>query len=177
MSPRRLLTFATLGIAATVVLLSGCSAGRNAQTAQVFSPVNGRNVNVPASPGYYDPYVAVRGVTIVKNEAGEAVLVAKIINNTDQPEQLVSVTSGGSAATLPSGGVTIRPGQAVSFGVPDGPSATWATLDAPVGRWTDVTLSMTRSGDVKLRVLVELNRNDYSDTYFPPSDGTSAATS
>jgi hypothetical protein len=163
-------------LAAAAVVLTGCQAGTNAGTAQPFSPVSGRNVNVPASPGYYDPYLAVRGVTLVEDESGTVVLVAKVINKTDADEQLLSVMAGDSAAALLDEPVSIPPGGTATFGVEGGESAYWSSLSTPVGRWTDVTLSFSRSGDVKLRVLIEPNRYDYADTYFPP-EATSSSTS
>jgi hypothetical protein len=164
---------ATAGAAALLSgLLTGCQAGTNAQTSQPFNPVTGRNVNVPASPGYYDPYLAVRGVTLVENSSGEVVLVAKVINKTEESEDLVSVTAGDSAATLIDAPVTIPAGGTASFGVENGESAYWASLSTAPGHWTDVTMSFSRSGEVTLRVLVELNRNDYAGVYFPPAPST-----
>jgi hypothetical protein len=158
--------------ATAALLLTGCQAGTNAQTSQPFNPVTGRNVNVPASPGYYDPYLAVRGVTLVENSSGEVVLVAKVINKTEQSEDLVSVTAGDSAATLVDAPVSIPAGGTASFGVENGEAAYWASLSTTPGHWTDVTMSFSRSGEVTVRVLVELNRNDYADVYFPPAPST-----
>jgi hypothetical protein len=164
-----------VGLAAAVVLLTGCQAGTNAQTSQPYNPVTGRNVNVPASPGYYDPYLAVRGVSLVENESGVVVLVAKVINKTDVSEQLVSVTAGDAAATLLAEPITIPPGGTASFGVEGGESAYWASLSTPVGRWTDVAMTFSSSGDVKLRVLVTPNRDDYANVYFPPEASASSS--
>jgi hypothetical protein len=172
---RRVACLPAAALAAGVVLLTGCQAGTNAQTAQPYNPVTGRNVNVPASPGYYDPYLAVRGVSLVENTSGTVVLVAKVINKTDASEQLVSVTAGDAAATLLDEPIIIAPGGTASFGIQGGESAYWTSLSTPVGRWADVTMTFSRSGDVKLRVLVTPNRDDYADTYFPP-EATSSST-
>ena len=162
-----------MGLVAAVGGLSACQAGSGAQTSQFYNPANGRSVNVPADPGYYDPYLAVRAMVIVEDDSGEAVLVGKIINKTDSDETLVAVTSGGSAATLQDGPVTLAPEETASFGVPDGQVASWSSLDTPVGRWTDLTLSFEKSGDVKLRVLVEPKRNDFAEVYFPAPSSAS----
>lgn len=172
----RMASLPAVALAAAVVLLTGCQAGTNAQTSKPYNPVSGRNVNVPASPGYYDPYLAVRGVALVENQVGTVVLVGKVINKTDADEELVSVTAGDSAATLLDQPVAIPAGGTASFGIPGGEAAYWSTLSTPVGHWADVTLSFSRSGDVKLRVLVSPNVNDYADVYFPPQATPSSTT-
>jgi len=159
---------AAVALAATVAI-SGCQAGFQAQTSRPYNPTNGQSVNIPASPGYYEPYVALRSFAVVTDPSGRSVLVGKVINKTSQPDALLSVTAGSSAAKLPSAGVAIGPQQSVSFGIPSGPTATWSSLGTPVGHFVNVTLSFQNSGDVTMRALVMANRNDYADTYFPPT--------
>ena len=158
----------TVAVAATVAI-SGCQAGFQAQTSRPYNPTNGQNVNIPASPSYYQPYLALRSFVVVTDPAGRSVLVGKIINKTSQPDALMSVTAGNSAAKLPSSGVPIGPQQTASFGTPSGPTATWSNIGTQPGHFVNVTLSFQNSGDVTMRALVMLNRYDYADTYFPPA--------
>lgn len=151
---------AVAGLAA--VMLAGCQAGLTAQTSQWYNPTDGRNVNVPASPGYNEPYLAVRGVVIVRTTSGQGVLVGKVINKTTTDEALLAATVGSASAQLPSGGVAIPPGGTASFGATDGPVAVWSTLPVPVGRWTELTLSFQTAGQVKVSVLVVPNAREYA---------------
>ena len=147
--------------AAAVIGLSGCQAGKTAQMTQAYNPVDGRNVNIPADAGYGDTYVGIRNVVVVAI-ASDASLVATFVNNTAEPQELSSITLGGTPLEV-SEPVQLEPGDTASLGFGGNPTATTAGLDAQVGDWVDLTMAFSSAGSVELQVLVV----PYGDQYAP----------
>ncbi|MFZ0322872.1 MAG: hypothetical protein WAN48_01945 [Actinomycetes bacterium] len=165
---------------ALALSLVACQAGRSAQTSQFYSPVDGRNINAPATPGPSDPYIAVRGAIIVANATGGATLLATIRNKTDQPETLQSVTANNAPATIAGGTggtVVIDPNRSVALGTEGAPSASWADIGVAPGAWTTLQLRFADAGNVTLDVLVVAQSGDYSGVGIPAVTSTNPVTS
>jgi hypothetical protein len=159
---RRTRNAAVMGLAAAAAIgLSGCQAGRTAQMTQAYDPVDGRNVNIPADASYGDTYVGIRNVVVVAI-ASDASLVATIVNNTAESQELSSITLGGAPLEL-SEPIQLEPRESAGLGFGDHPTATTAELDAQVGDWVDLTMSFSNAGSVELQVLVV----PYGDQYEP----------
>lgn len=153
---------AVMALAAVAVIgLSGCQAGKTAQMTQAYNPVDGRNVNIPADAGFGDTYVGIRNVVVVAI-ASDASLVATIVNNTAEQQELQSITLGGAPLDL-SQPIQVDAGGSASLGFDDNPTATTAELDAQVGDWVDLTMTFSSAGSVELQVLVV----PYGDQYEP----------
>lgn len=166
MSPVRRVGFA-LAAGAVALALAACQAGANAQTSQEYSPVDGRNINAPAQPTRGEPYLALRGVIIVANDAGQGTLVATIRNKTDEPESLVAVTADDVAATIAGGSLIFAPGSTVTIGSEGGPTVSWPDLDSTAGSWTTLTLRFASAGNVTRDVLVTAQDGVFADVVVP----------
>jgi hypothetical protein len=162
MSPVRRVGLALAAGAAALGLVA-CQAGVNAQTSQEYSPVDGRNINAPAEPTRGEPYLALRGVIIVANDAGQGTLVATVRNKTDEPESLVGVTADDVAATIEGGALIIAPGASVTIGSEGGPTVSWPDLGSTAGSWTTLTLRFASAGNVTRDVLVTAQDGVFAD--------------
>lgn len=105
---------ALLGCAAALAL-SGCAAGPAAETAQQEAAVNGANVEV-GSIVLRDVVLAYPGGKgVFGYRAGEAApLAVTVVNESDTPDQLVSVSSPVASDVTVVGQTTIAGGDAVS---------------------------------------------------------------
>jgi hypothetical protein len=128
---------------------------------QAYNPVDGRNVNIPEDAGFGDTYVGIRDVVVVA-EGSDASLVATIVNNTADLQELQSITVGGDPLDL-SEPIQLDPGDVASLGFGDNPTATTAALKGEVGHWADLTMSFSNAGSVELGILVV----PYGDQYEP----------
>lgn len=156
---------AGLAVAAAAAALSlvGCQAGTNAQTSQDYSPVDGRNINVPADAGPRDPFVAIRGAIIVANDSGQAALLATVRNKTDETETLVSVAVDDAPGAIDGGSIVIEPGRSVAIGEPGGAQVSWSDLGVAAGTWVTLTMQFGTAGTVTRDVLVVANTGIYAD--------------
>jgi hypothetical protein len=142
-----------LAIAALLtVSLAGCQAGANAQTAQQYDPVDGRNVNVPSDAGFGDPYIAVRGALLVDVGTTTSVVVT-LVNNTDSVDTLQAVAVNGMTATLSDGPVPVPVGVPVSLGENGIATAEVELQDVAPGDWATLTLTFAESGIATFDVL------------------------
>ncbi len=136
---------------------------------QAYNPVDGRNVNIPEDAGFGDTYVGIRDVVVVAI-GSDASLVATIVNNTAEPQELQSVTLGGDPLEL-SEPIQLDAGDTASLGFGDNPTATTTALKGQVGHWADLVMQFSSAGSVELGILVV----PYGDQYEPLVDNPEPA--
>lgn len=171
---------------ATLVLvptMSGCAAGRGAQTSQAYQATEAVSATHEA--------IDIRNMFVLGPAPGQAITAGagaavylSLINNANAPERLVAVGAPGLASSgrLPSGGVQLPPRQLVSPGQ-NGTPITLEGLATPLrgGEWRKVTLQFQQAGAVTVNVPVVPRQGTYT-TYAPapvptmpgPASGTPA---
>ncbi|MPZ65883.1 MAG: copper chaperone PCu(A)C [Pseudonocardiaceae bacterium] len=160
---------ALLGCAAALVL-SGCGAGPGAQTAQQLAAVNGANDEVGPIALRDAALAYPGGKNVFGYQAGEdAALGVTIVNTSDTPDELVSVTAPAAGDVTVQGPTTIAGGNSVaSAGIGANPTSSATTdqsqggqlrivltdLQVPLrpGLNTPVTFRFREAGDVTLPV-------------------------
>ncbi|SEM40267.1 hypothetical protein [Streptacidiphilus jiangxiensis] len=157
-SLRRGAVAAVIAVAIAPVL-AACSAGSSAATLEVKPNAAATSISVAGGQ------LKLNGVAIVTDAQGNAPasVIASISNNETQPENLVSVTVGTTAATL-TGTTAIPTGAALSLGTP-GPNATLATvqtLDQPAGATIPVTFVFANGGSVTLIAQIQTGTAEYA---------------
>lgn len=171
-------------VAATVLgalVLTGCGTGLQAQTYKKRDQgeVSGANVGG----------IDLRGLAVAAPsdggklaKGGDATLTGVLINGTDQPDTLVSVTSdaatstvlsagsatGGTEVVVPAGSLTTDPWSATLRGL---------TEDLYPGQFVDVTFEFKTAGRVKVSVPVQSGDNgvDTRPTRDPYREGEPGA--
>lgn len=154
---QRLRRTSRIALAAAVVvpLLSGCGAGRSAQTNQPYAPADGTQ----ASQG---DIRVLNAVVVSQGEGTPAVLSTSIANNASQADEVTAVTVGGTAATI--GGRASVPAKGIlrfggGYGSPPSGSvaaaqATVEGLTAKPGDITSLTVTLARGGSITFAVPV-----------------------
>jgi hypothetical protein len=147
--------------ASTLLVLSGCAAGQEAETSQSYNPTDGRNVNVPADAAFDDDYIAVRNAIVV-SDGGPASITVTLINNGAEAELLSEARIGDQTAVFVGGPVELVPGQSVRIGGGSGRIALVEAGGVEPGDWTELTLTFSRAGSVTIDVLVIASDDEYA---------------
>lgn len=176
---------AARGLAVCTVLIgaalcaAGCGAGFNASSQRV----------VPNSGSALIGGLRINGVVVVMDPATrDAEVVAAVANTGSGPDRLVSVTAGGSAATvrpatstspldaLPGIDVTVAgntviipSGSAVSFGQPGRPSLRISDSSMVPGHFTRVEFGFAGVGQTSLNALVMPNTGLFDSYNLAPT--------
>ena len=158
---------------------AGCGAGFNASSQRV----------VPNSGSALIGGLRINGAVVVMDPATrDAEVVAAVANTGSGPDRLVSVTAGGSSATvrpatstspldaLPGVGVTVAgntaiipSGSAVSFGQPGRPSLRISDSSMVPGHFTRVEFGFAGGGQTSLNVLVMPNTGLFDSYNLGPT--------
>ncbi len=147
--------------ASTLLVLSGCASGQQAETSQSYNPGDGRNINIPADAAFDDDYIAVRNALVV-SDGGPASITVTMVNNTPEAEVLSEARIGDQTAVFVGGPVELGPGQSVRIG---GGSERIALVQAggvEPGNWTELTLTFSRAGSVTIDVMVVASDDEYA---------------
>lgn len=161
-----------------VAALSGCQNGKNTQTSLAYSPVDGRNYNVPSSaPAHRQPYIAIRNAVIVSSSAdpSHAGLAMTIVNDTSSDDSVTKVTVGGILATI-SGttSLSFHAHQYLPIGAAGSPAITVVGLKERPGDWVPVVVSFGNAGDVSMSLLVQGAEGDYANVVTEGSTSPTA---
>ncbi|MBF9072254.1 hypothetical protein [Streptacidiphilus fuscans] len=156
-------------IVAIAPVLAACSAGSSAATLQVKPNAGATSLS--------NGQLKVNGVEVVADRLGNAPanVVANIANNESQAETLVSVTVGGTAATL-SGSGNINTQASLILGGPATGTvqATVPTLSQPAGAVIPVTFVFANAGSVTVDAQVQKGTGVYA-SYAPGTPSPTAS--
>jgi copper(I)-binding protein len=148
-------------IVAIAPVLAACSAGSSAATLQV-KPNS-------AATSLSNGQLKINGVEVVTDARGNAPanVVANIANNESQQETLVSVTVGGTAATLSGSGAIDTQASLILAGPNNGNiQATVPTLGQPAGSNVPVTFVFANAGSVTVDAQIQTGTGEYT-SYAP----------
>lgn len=141
------------GIAAGVLLASGCAAGidapTNSQGGAAGGPGDGATTAVGDQLG--------RGLVLVTDAQGRANLVGTLVNLGNDADSVASITvDGASGVTISAGGssrVALPARTSLPIGQGDGPQVTVNGLAAPIGQFVQVTVNYATAGSASTSVL------------------------
>ena len=152
--------------ACTLLVLSGCAAGQDAETSQPYNPSDGRNVNIPQDAGFDDDYLAVRNALVV-SDGGPASITVTLVNNGAEADLLTEAKIGDQTAVFVGGPVELAPGQTASIGSGSDRLALVEAGGVEPGNWTELTLSFSRAGTITIDVPVVTSADEYA---FPAEE-------
>ena len=137
----------TLAIIFSSLLLTSCASGKDAPTSQIKQVTDG----VEKDSGS----VAVRGLLLVAQSDGSAVLVGTIVNAAAEADSIVSINVGGIAAPLIGAPLVLDQNAPVIFG---GDSANASSVIAGVnkvaGQRIPIEITFGKAAPLKLDALV-----------------------
>lgn len=170
-----------IALAVSALALAGCAAGQQAQTAKVYSSIDGVNANL-GPVGLRDAGISAPRTVSGYTAKGNAPLTMSITNDGDQADQLVAVSSpaatsvkitapaapGTAAPSTPStatgqpAGIPVPPQGLVQVGPGQGNATiTLAGLAAPLvsGQVVAVTFAFRTAGSKTVMVPIRLATN------------------
>lgn len=148
-------------LAVVLPLGAGCAAGFQAQT----DDVQGSSAGASAHLGN----LKIANALLVEDPAGGRVssVVATVVNDGEQSEQLTTIEVNGQAAGLPSGGSEVPSHGVLAIGSSDGEQVGVEGALAP-GSFAAMTMTFRDAGSVTLQVLLLAAEGPYA-TITPPS--------
>jgi copper(I)-binding protein len=136
--------------------ITGCGSGQAAVTRNIKQVTDGVEAQ---SNG-----IKLRNVLIVKTVNSEGVLVATVVNTTDEVDSIVGIAIGGAMATVAAKSSELVKNKPIIFG---GESANADAfiggLSTAAGDRIDVTISFAKSAAVKVSALVVNSEGIYKD--------------
>jgi hypothetical protein len=141
------------------VLLSGCAAGQNAATRNITKVTDGQEITVNENGSE----IRVVNLTLVDTEDGAAVVVATIINQGNEPDQLLGITVQGMPAVL-SGETALLTNKPLFFeGEQANAKAVFYDANPMVGTHVKVSLGFAKAGFVSADVIIRDKRDDFKN--------------
>lgn len=141
------------------LLLSGCGAGQNAATRMITRVTDGTEITVKENGSE----IRVVNLTLVDTEDGAAVVVATIVNQGSEPDQLLGFSVQGVQATL-SGEVVLLPNKPLFFeGEQANAKAVFSGANAKPGTHVSVSLGFARAGFVSADVIIRDKRDSFKN--------------
>ena len=154
------------------LLLSGCGAGQNAATRMITRVTDGQEITVKENGSE----IRVVNLTLVDTEDGAAVVVATIVNQGTEPDQLLGISVQGVEANL-TGETVLLPNKPLFFeGEQANAKAVFPGVGAVAGRNVDFTIGFARAGLVTVRAIIRDKRDIYADVTTGAKLATPAAT-
>jgi copper(I)-binding protein len=145
---------AVLLIVATTI--TGCGSGQNAATRNIKQVTDGVEAE---SNG-----IKLRNVLIVKTASSEGVLVATVINTSDEVDSLVSVSIGGAMTTLVAKSSELKKNKPIIFvGDSANADAFIPALERAAGERIDITFTFAKAAAVTVNALVVNGEGIYKD--------------
>ena len=144
---------ALLIIAATI---TGCGSGQNAATRTIKQVTDGVEAE---SAG-----IKLRNVLLVKTATAEGVLVATVINTSDENDSIVGVAIGGAMTNLVAKSNELKKNKPIIF-VGDSASADASipVLNTSAGERIDITFTFAKAAPVTLDALVVNGEGIYQE--------------
>ena len=157
------------------LLLSGCGAGQNAATRMVTRVTDGTEITIRENGSE----IRVVNLTLVDTGDGAAVVVATIINQGNDLDQLLGFSVQGVQATL-SGETALLPNKPLFFeGEQANAKAVFPGANAKPGTLVTISLGFAKAGFVSAEVIIRDKRDDFknvtSGITLEPVDTATAA--
>ena len=144
---------ALLIIAATI---TGCGSGQNAATRTIKQVTDGVEAE---SAG-----IKLRNVLLVKTATAEGVLVATVINTSDENDSIVGVAIGGAMTNLVAKSNELKKNKPIIFvGDSANADASIPVLNTSAGERIDITFTFAKAAPVTLDALVVNGEGIYQE--------------
>jgi len=141
------------------LLLSGCGAGQNAATRMVTRVTDGNEITIRENGSE----IRVVNLTLVDTEDGAAVIVATIINQGAEPDQLLGFSVQGVQATL-SGETALLPNKPLFFeGEQANAKAVFLGANPKPGTHVTISIGFAKAGFVTAEVIIRDKRDDFKN--------------
>jgi hypothetical protein len=141
------------------LLLSGCGAGQNAATRMFTRVTDGTEITIRENGSE----IRVVNLTLVDTGDGAAVVVATIINQGNDLDQLLGFSVQGVQATL-SGETALLPNKPLFFeGEQANAKAVFPGANAKPGTHVTVSLGFAKAGFVTAEVIIRDKRDDFKN--------------
>ena len=144
---------ALLIIATTV---TGCGSGQTAATRNIKQVTDGVEAETAG--------IKLRNVLIVKTAGAEGVLVATLVNTSDQSDSLVGVAVGGAMANFVAKSNELKKNKPIIFvGDSSNADASIPVLNSSAGERIDITFTFATASPVTVNALVVNGEGIYQD--------------
>jgi len=141
------------------LLLSGCGAGQNAATTKINRVTDGTEITVRENGSE----IRVVNLTLVDTEDGAAVIVATIINQGTESDQLLGFSVQGVQANL-SGETALLPNQPLYFeGEQANAKAVFPGANPKPGTHVTVSIGFAKAGFVSAEVIIRDKRDNFKN--------------
>lgn len=144
---------------ALALVLTGCGAGQNAATRMITRVTDGTEVTIKENGSE----IRVVNLTLVDTEDGAAVVVATIVNQGTEPDQLLGISVQGVQAAL-TGEVILLPNKPLFFeGEQANAKAVFPGANPQAGTHVNVSLGFAKAGFVTADVIIRDKRDDFKN--------------
>ena len=141
------------------LLLSGCGAGQYAATRMITRVTDGQEITIKENGSE----IRVVNLTLVDTGDGAAVVVATIINQGTEVDQLLGFSVQGVQATL-SGETALLPNEPLFFeGEQANAKAVFPGANPKPGTHVTVSLGFAKAGFVTAEVIIRDKRDDFKN--------------
>ena len=141
------------------LLLSGCGAGQNAATRMITRVTDGTEITIKENGSE----IRVVNLTLVDTQDGAAVVVATIVNQGTEPDQLLGFSVQGVQAAL-SGETVLLPNKPLFFeGEQANAKAVFTGANPKPGTHVTVSLGFAKAGFVSAEVIIRDKRDDFKN--------------
>ena len=141
------------------LLLTGCGAGLNAATTKISRVTDGNEITIRENGSE----IRVVNLTLVDTQDGAAVVVATIINQGAESDQLLGFSVQGVQATL-SGETMLLPNKPLFFeGEQANAKAVFPGANPKPGTHVTVSIGFAKAGFVSAEVIVRDKRDDFKN--------------
>jgi len=156
------------------LLLSGCGAGLNAATTKITRVTDGSEITIRENGSE----IRVVNLTLVDTEDGAAVVVAMIVNQGTDSDQLLGFSVQGVQATL-TGETELLPNKPLFFeGEQANAKAVFLGANPKPGTHVTVSIGFAKAGFVTADVIIRDKRDDFKNVISgtPLTSADTAAT-
>ena len=141
------------------LLLSGCGAGQNAATTKITRVTDGNEITIRENGSE----IRVVNLTLVDTGDGAAVVVANIINQGTDSDQLLGFSVQGVQATL-TGETMLLPNKPLFFeGEQANAKAVFPGSNPKPGTHVTISLGFAKAGFVSAEVIIRDKRDDFKN--------------
>ena len=141
------------------LLLSGCGAGQNAATTKITRVTDGNEITIRENGSE----IRVVNLTLVDTGDGAAVVVATIINQGTDSDQLLGFSVQGVQATL-TGETALLPNKPLFFeGEQANAKAVFPGANPKPGTHVTISLGFAKAGFVTAEVIIRDKRDDFKN--------------
>jgi hypothetical protein len=159
-------TITTISALLLATSLTACGAGQNAATRNITQVTDGVEVKVTQNGSA----IKIVNLLLVATETGDAVVVGTIINQGEQPDQLLGIAVGGSPAVI-TGETILKQNAPLRFeGESANIKAVFAGVTPVAGRHVKLNLGFARAGLVTAEVIIRDKRDTYKDIVSNPAE-------